>query len=77
MQLSLEGPPAANKPTTKRRWRRQIRLGLNRTDYDRLRALRPRFDGWTPPRLARHLVLLAIDFFEQNPAAPTAPGGTP
>jgi hypothetical protein len=77
MQPSPETPSGANFPAiplskrAKRRWRRhQIVIHVNRPDYDRLRALRPRFDGKTPPKIARHLLLFALDHIEQQPFDP-------
>ena len=83
MQPSPESPPGANFPTArlpkheKRRRHRPLVLHLKRADYDRLRALRPRFSGETPPKIARHLMLLALAQVEQQPADPreAAPEG--
>ena len=80
MQTSPEAPPGANFPTVRlpkhekrRRRHRPLVLHLKRADYDRLRALRPRFSGETPPKIARHLVLLALAQVEQQPADPPQP----
>ena len=80
MQTSPEAPPGANFPAiplskrAKRRWRRhQVVIHLMRPDYDRLRALRPRFGGRTPPKIAHHLLLRAIDQIEQQPFDPSSP----
>ena len=77
MQTSPEVPPGANFPAiplskrAKRRWRRhQVVIFLKTPDYDRLRALRPRFGGKTPPKIACHLLLGALDRIEQEPIDP-------
>jgi hypothetical protein len=82
MQTSPESPPGANFPTPrlpkreKRRLRhRQLVLHLKGVDYDRLRALRPRFSGDSPPKIARHLMLLALGQVEQQPADTQSVGG--
>jgi hypothetical protein len=77
MQPSPEGPPRANFPSlslgkraTRRRLHRQIVVHLKRTDYDRLRALRPGFADNTPPKIARDLMLFALTLVEQRRVDP-------
>ena len=80
MQPSPEAPPGANFPTVRdtksakrRRRHQQLVLHLKRSDYDRLRALRPRFADESPPKIARVLLLRALDQIEQQPFDPSSP----